>query len=235
MKVEIWSDIMCPFCFIGKRKFEKALNDFPENNFIQIEWKSFQLSPDIQTDKTKSHTQQLADYKHISYQQADAMSRQVTDIAAAAGIAFDFQKAIMANTFLAHRFLHFTKQFGLQNEAKELVFQAFFTDGKNVDDLGVFLEIAQKLGLETEDLSKVLQSDLYVAEVKKDIQEAAQIGVRGVPFFVFDRKYAVSGAQDPATFLNVLKQSFNEWQKANANPIVELANGDTCDVDGNCD
>jgi len=208
MKIEIWSDIMCPFCYIGKRKFEAALAAFDNKDAVEIEWKSFMLAPELQTDTTKNIHQFLADHKGMSLEEATGMNDNVAHMAAQVGLAYNFDKSIVANSFNAHRFLHFAKQHGKQQEAEELVFQAYFTDGKNIDSADTLMGIATTLGLDAQAFAAAMGSGAFADEVLADIDEAQQLGVRGVPFFVFDRKYAVSGAQDPAVFLQTLEKSF---------------------------
>jgi predicted DsbA family dithiol-disulfide isomerase len=210
MKVEIWSDVMCPFCYIGKRKFEKALAQFSEKDNIELTWKSFQLSPEIKTDVSKSIHQFLAEHKGMSLEQAREMNDQVAQMAAKVGLVYNFDKTVVANSFNAHRFAHFAKAHGKQNEAEELLFQSYFTNGKNIDDFATLMQLATKIGLNADELSEVLETGSYADDVRADITEAVQIGVRGVPYFVFDRKYAVSGAQETSTFLQALENAFQE-------------------------
>jgi predicted DsbA family dithiol-disulfide isomerase len=212
MKIEIWSDVMCPFCYIGKRRFEKALELFPLKDKITIEWKSFQLSPDMQTDTSKNINQFLAEHKGISIEEAQSMNSYVTDMAAKEGLTYNFDTAIVANSFNAHRFTHFAKKYGKQLEAEEQLFQSYFTDGKNIDDYSTLIDLGTTIGLDSSTLKTALENNSYATEVKTDIAEAQAIGVRGVPFFVFNRKYAISGAQETSTFLKALEQSFTEWQ-----------------------
>ena len=199
---------MCPFCYIGKRKFEVALAEFEHKDAVEIEWKSFLLSPEMKTDPTKSIHQFLADHKGISLDEATGMNDNVAHIAAQAGLHYNFDKTIPANSFNAHRFLHFAKQHGKQNEAEELLFKAYFTDGKNIDDAPTLMDLAAGLGLDTTALATAMGSGEFTNDVIADIQEAQALGIQGVPFFVFDRKYAVSGAQDPSVFLDTLETAF---------------------------
>lgn len=236
MKVEIWSDVMCPFCYIGKRKFEAAMGQFANSNAIELEWKSFELSPDMVTDTSKSTTQYLAEHKGISIEEAQGMTEYVTNMAKQVGLEYHLEKAVVANSFNAHRFSHFAKQYGKQDEAEELLFRSYFTEGKNTDDLNVLLQLGIEIGLDSVALKAVLESDAYAAEVRADETEAMQLGVRGVPFFVFDRKYAVSGAQDPTVFLQTLNKSFEEWRKANPQPAFEMVgDGPSCEPGKDCD
>ena len=233
MKVEIWSDVMCPFCYIGKRKFESALEQFNHSSNIEIIWKSFQLAPDMKTDPTKNIDEYLATHKGMSIQQAKELNNQVSQRAKQVGLEFNFDKAIVANSFNAHRFSHLAKQHSLQNEVEERLFAAYFTEGKNTDDIQTLIQIGNEIGLDASEVKKVLKGNSYAEEVKADIYEAHQLGVRGVPFFVFDRKYAVSGAQESPVFLNTLEKSFGEWKNENASSL-EVIEGESCSPDGDC-
>ncbi len=234
MKIEIWSDVMCPFCYIGKRKFEKALEQFPQKNAIVVEWKSFQLSPDMETDPSKSIYQFLADHKGMSLQQAQSMNSQVSQIAMNAGLTFNFDQAIVANSFNAHRFAHYAKSNNKQNEAEELLFKAYFTEGKNIDDYDVLIELGTKIGLTADGVRSALESDLFAADVKADIAEGQLLGVRGVPFFVFNRKAAISGAQESVVFLQTIESTYSEWKQENPAALNSIE-GPGCTTDGGCD
>lgn len=208
MKIEIWSDVVCPFCYIGKRKFEAALADFKHASDLEIIWKSYQLSPEMKTVPGKSIHQYLSEHKRISLSEATSMNNQVADWAKNVGLQYNFDKAIPANTFMAHRFSHLAKQHGVQNEAEEKLFSAYFTKGKNIDDVETLSQIGAEIGIDAELVRKTLESNEYADAVRNDIQEAINLGLRGVPFFVFDRKYAVSGAQDSKVFLDTLEKAF---------------------------
>lgn len=211
MKVEIWSDVMCPFCYIGKRKFEKALEQFPYADKIEIEWKSFQLNPDLETNPDITAHESLAAHKGISVEQAKAMSDQVVQMARTEGLTYNMDQAVVANSFNAHRFSHLAKEHGVQHEAEEALFRAYFTEGKNIDNNETLADIGVALGIDRDEVLKVLNSDDFDVEVRMDLHEARQIGVTGVPFFVFDRKYAVSGAQPSEVFLETLEKALAEW------------------------
>jgi predicted DsbA family dithiol-disulfide isomerase len=232
MKIEIWSDVMCPFCYIGKRRFEQALEKFDGKDKVEIEWKSYLLSPEMVTDPEKNMHEFLAGHKGISIAEARDMHGYVTNMAAETGLTYNFDKAIPANSFNAHRLLHFAKEFGKQDETEEALFKAYFTDGKNIDDAATLAEIAASVGLNTAALAEAMGSEAYFQDVVMDVQEAQNIGVRGVPFFVFNRKYGVSGAQDANTFLEVLEKSYGEWQQASA--PLDVIEGDSCGTDGVC-
>jgi predicted DsbA family dithiol-disulfide isomerase len=234
MKVEIWSDVMCPFCYIGKRKFEKALDQFPQKEKIQVEWKSFQLNPQMKTEPGKSINDYLAEVKGWTPDYAQQVNDHVTGLASEVGLEYNMDKAVVANSFDAHRFVQFAKTKGLGDAAEEQLFKAYFTDGKDTSNLETLVELGNEIGLDTHELRTVLEGTRFSDEVRKDIYEAQQVGAKGVPFFVLDRKYAVSGAQQPETFLGALEQSFAEWQKANPEPLVTFAEGDVCTTDGEC-
>jgi len=210
MKVEIWSDVMCPFCYIGKRKFEAALAQFPQRDQVEIVWKSFQLDPTLETDTSKSVQQSLAESKGWSAEQTEEAMSYVVNMAKGVGLTYHFDKAVVANSFDAHRFSHLAKKHGLQDQAEERLFAAYFIEGKNTADHQTLIQLGVEIGLGANDVKKVLDGNDFAAEVQKDIAEARQIGVNGVPFFVFKKKYAVSGAQDSKVFLDVLTKSLAE-------------------------
>lgn len=209
MKVEIWSDVMCPFCYMGKRKFEQALEAFEHADKVEIEWKSFQLNPDLETNPDLSPHESLAAHKGIPVEQAKAMSDQVVEMAREVGLTYNMDRAVVANSFNAHRFSHLAKKHGVQDEAEEALFKAYFTEGKNIDDNEALADIGASLGIDRDEVLDMLNSDTYDDEVRMDLHEARQIGVTGVPFFVFNRKYAVSGAQPSEVFLETMEKVFS--------------------------
>ncbi len=215
MKIEIWSDVMCPFCYMGKRNFEAALEKFPHRDQVEIVWRSFQLAPGLKTQPGKNIHQFLAEHKGISLDQATKMNEQVTIAARQSGLVYNFDKSVVANSFNAHRFTHFAKEYGKQNEAEELLFRSYFTDGKNIDDYPTLLQLGSEIGLDTTALRTALENGRYAENVKADIDEGRQAGLRGVPFFLFNKKHTVSGAQESSTFLKTLEKAFNEWKKEN--------------------
>lgn len=234
MKIEIWSDVVCPFCYIGKTKFEKALNDFKYKDEVEIEWKSYQLMPDIITQTDKNIDQVLSESKGISLEQAKQMNVQAALMGKQAGLEYNFDKAVVANTFRAHQFIHFAKVHGKQSEAEGLMFKSYFTDGKTVDDLPTLLALGKSIGLDESALKLALENQTYARNVKADIAKANSIGVRGVPFFVFNGKYAVSGAQDPQLFLESLEKSFSEWRKNTPQKAMETKTGTVCSPGKKC-
>lgn len=206
MQVEIWSDIVCPFCYIGKRKFEQALEKFPQKDQVEIVWKSFQLDPDAPKTGT-DYLKNLSERKGWSLEQTRQITSNVSNMAAGVGLEYHFEKAISANSFDAHRLLHLAKKHGLQDEMEEALFKAHFVEGKNIADHPTLLQLGESVGLATAEITQVLESQAYADEVHLDIEVARQLRVNGVPFFVFDRRYGVSGAQDPIVFLQTLEKA----------------------------
>ena len=210
MQVEIWSDVMCPFCYIGKRRFEKALSQFPHRDHVEVRWRSFQLNPDLRAAQGTNINEYLAEHKGITLEQARELNGRVTQMAAEVGLHYDFDRAIVANSFDAHRFAHLAAARGLGDAAEEALFRAYFTEGRDISDHPTLAQLGTAIGLEADEVQQALSGDAYAAAVHDDIREAAQLGARGVPFFVLDRKYAVSGAQPEATFTGALTQAYTE-------------------------
>ena len=234
MKVKIWSDVMCPFCYIGKRRFEQALQQFGHVDELEIEWKSFQLNPYMQTDPNVNINQYLAEIKGWTLEDAQSMNDHVTGMAAAVGLTYNFDTAIVANSFNAHRFSHLAKQYQLGEAAEEALFKAYFTEGRNIDDIDTLAFLGAAIGLDAALVKNTLTSDAYTVEVKKDIEEAQYLGIRGVPFFVFNDKYGISGAQDVKVFVQTLEKSFSEWQKEKPQPVLTVIEGESCSTEGDC-
>lgn len=203
MLVEIWSDIVCPFCYIGKRKFEQALEKFPQKDQVKVVWKSFQLDPEASTEGT-DYVRHLSDRKGWSEAQTRQITDNVSQMAAEVGLEYHFEKAIAANSLLAHRFAHLAAAHGLQDAAHEALFKAHFTEGKNISDPAMLLDLGVSIGLDLPEMMCMLNSDDYTDTVQADLKEATELRITWVPYFVFDRKYAVSGAQASDLFLNVL-------------------------------
>ncbi|REG92695.1 DsbA family oxidoreductase [Algoriphagus antarcticus] len=235
MKIEIWSDIACPFCYIGKRKIEKAIAKFPQKDKIEIEWKSFLLNPDQVTQPNKSSQEYLAEVKGWSLEQTKEITANVANMAAQEGLEYHLDKTVVANTKKAHRVLHLAKTVGKGDEMKESLLKAYFTDALNIDDDAVLLSLGNEIGLSETSIQEVLSTDKFENEVDQDIYESRTIGVKGVPFFVLDRKFGISGAQPDEVFDQTLEKAWKEFAKAN--PSLEIAEGDgeACEVDGeNC-
>jgi predicted DsbA family dithiol-disulfide isomerase len=235
MKIEIWSDIMCPFCYIGKRRLESALENFEYKNHVEIVWKSFLLNPDMKTDPSKSTAEYLAETKGWSLEQTHQIINQVTEMARGEGLVYNMQKTVVANAKNAHRLLQLSKTLRKGGEMKERLLKVYFTEGKNIDDFETLVTLAEEVGLNKERVETCLNSNEFAELVDQDIFESRQIGVRGVPFFVLDRKFGISGAQPMEVFKDTLNKAWIDFVKEN--PIIQMHNKDqanACDIDGNC-
>jgi len=211
IKVDIWSDVACPWCYIGKRKFEAAVEAFPGE--VEVEYHSYQLSPNTPTDYHGSHEDYLAKHLGVDAARARQMTERVTGIAAQVGLAYDYDQLTTTNTWTAHELLHFAKAHGKQVELKEELLRSYFVDGGHVGDVDELVALAESIGLDGAAARAALESHEYEAAVRGDIEQAAAYGITGVPFFVFEEKYGVSGAQETATFASVLAQLADEQAK----------------------
>ena len=211
MKVEIWSDVICPFCYIGKRRIESALAQLPQRERIEITWKSFQLQPETKTDPTRNALQHLAARKGWSMDVARQVAADLSNRARDVGLAFNYDRTVVANTFDAHRLIHFATAQGKGDDMTEQLFKSYFIDGRNIADHAFLAELAAGIGLPADEAQDALASDRFADDVRRDIDDALQMGINGVPFFVLDNKYAVSGAQDTSVFVEALTRALNEW------------------------
>ena len=234
MKVEIWSDVACPFCYLGKVRLEKALSEFAYAKYVDIEWKSFLLNPGLKTDTELKIETYLSKSKGIPLEQIKQMNAYITESGKNAGIEINTDKIIVANTFKAHVMLQYAKKFNLQNQLKARLLKAYFSEGKNVDDITVLTQLVSEIGLPVDDINVILSTPEYAQQIETDIYESRQIGVKGVPFFVFNNKYAISGAQETSVFLQTLQKSFSEWQTQNNIKIIEVIEGENCTIEGVC-
>ncbi|MVZ65873.1 thioredoxin domain-containing protein [Sphingobacterium sp. DK4209] len=234
MVIEIWSDIMCPFCYIGKHHFEKALAAVDFKNQIQVVYKSYQLNPETNYVPGETVYSLLSKSKGLTIEQAKEMTSHVVKMANEAGLTINFDTNIPASTFKSHVMIHLAADKGKAEEMNERLFEAHFVSGLNIEDEQVLKTMGESLGLTAAEIQDALASEKYAYAVKQDIQESRQIGIRGVPFFLFDRKYAISGAQPVDSFVEVLQKSFKEWK--DKNPEIQLLNdqdGDsTCGPEG---
>ncbi|WP_027136635.1 DsbA family oxidoreductase [Gaetbulibacter saemankumensis] len=229
MHIKIWSDIRCPFCYIGKKRFEAALNSFPYKDNITIEWKSFELDPNLQTTNTDALTH-FIENKGIDRDRALSMFNNVTAMADGAGLDFNLEASIPANSFKAHRLIHYSKQYGRSNDMKEALLKAHISEGKNIDNIDILLNIAGNLGMNTSEVKATLESDAYAYDVRQDELEARNLGINSVPFFAINNKYGISGAQPSEVFLEVLSNAWEEFENKNSMNVA----ANTCDVEGNC-
>jgi predicted DsbA family dithiol-disulfide isomerase len=227
MQIEVFSDVVCPWCYIGKRRLEQALSMFAHADQVNVTYRSFQLDPSSPDTSDLSLEQMLAQKYGRTLAQAREMNDRVAGIAATVDLDFQLQDAHPANTFRAHRLLHFAASKGLGNELTERLMRGYFTEGVRIGDRDELLRLAVEIGLDRDEVAAVLDSAAYEAEVRADIELARAFGATGVPFFVFDRKYAISGAQETALFTEVLDKA---W--ADAQPIAVVGgSGVVCEDD----
>lgn len=233
MNIKIWSDIRCPFCYIGKRKFELALEKFQHKNAVKVDWKSFELDPHLKTEPDVKANDHLSEIKGISKEQASGMQEYVKNVAREVGLDFYPDKAVVANSFNGHRLIQLAKTKGLANEVEEALFKAHFVEGKNIDDMETLVAVGASVGLDERETAQMLASDTFTQEVRQDEMRARELGINGVPFFVLNDKYAVSGAQSPETFLDALKQTWMETEEEKKPMIIK--EGESCSAaDGTC-
>ncbi|MDF2958328.1 MAG: oxidoreductase [Paenibacillus sp.] len=230
MKVEIWSDIACPFCYIGKRRFEAALEQFPNKQDVEVVYRSFELDPNAKRDVNHDVHDMLSSKYGMSREQAITMNENVAAQAQGVGLNFQFKDLILTNTLDAHRLIQFAARYGKMHEVTELLFKAYFTDSKHVGDRETLAGLAAEAGLDYNEAAEMLAGEQFTQEVRTDEKEAAALGIRGVPYFVIDRKYAVSGAQASETFLGALQKAWDE-----SKPLTVLNNPeDRNAIDGAC-
>jgi predicted DsbA family dithiol-disulfide isomerase len=212
IKVDIWSDVQCPWCYIGKRKFEAAVNSF--DGTVEVEYHSFELAPDTSVDFEGSPIDYLSERKGMPVAQVEQMLARVTGIAASVGLDYDYEHVHQTNTVKAHELLHYAKSHGRQLDMKERLLKAYFVDGRHVGRIEDLADLAAEIGLDRDEVVRVLSDNTYLRDVKEDVALAQEYGIQGVPFFVIDGKYGVSGAQESATFANVLEQVSSERESA---------------------
>lgn len=202
IKVEVWSDVACPWCYIGKRRLQNAIGEF--DGPVEVQWRSFQLDPTHPKGEVMTQPEMFAK-RGIAADQVTQMNERVTSIAAEEGLAYDLDSYMVSNTKDAHRLSHFADARGVGDQMHERLFQAQMMEGKVLDDADVLVGLGEDVGIPAEDTRTMLASDTFAADVDADIADAGEVGVQGVPFFVFDRKYAVSGAQPQQVFAQALE------------------------------
>ena len=213
MQVEIWSDVVCPWCYVGKRRFEEALGRFPQAAEVAVVWKSFQLDPQAQSTlagerhRPDEYAERLAAKYATSVGSAQRMIGSMTATAAADGLEFRFDRAVRANTFDAHQVLHLARLHGRQDEMKERLLRGYLSEGLAMGDREVLVDLASAAGLPAAEVRTALVQQTFAPEVLRDEAEARALGITAVPFFVVDRTYGVAGAQPADALLGVLEQA----------------------------
>ena len=227
MQIEIWSDIACPWCYVGKRRFERALSQFEHRDQVTMVWRSFELDPSAPRVQDGTPAELLSRKYGVSVAQAEAMNARMTDTAREVGLDFHFERLRLGNTFDAHRLVHLARESGKQDAMKERLMQAYFTEGLAVSDHEVLVRLGIEVGLDAARVREALAGDAYASDVRSDELRARQLGINGVPFFVLAERYGVSGAQSPELLLDAIRQAYAETQ-----PAVTMVAGDgaaSCD------
>lgn len=207
LRIEVWSDIVCPWCYIGKRRLERALADFEHADEVEILWRSFQLDPTFPQGVSEPVYDSLAKKMNAPREQVQAMTEQVQQVAAQEGLRYDFAGGVMVNTFDAHRLTHLAREHGLGDAAHERLMNAQLVQGRVLNDVDTLVELAGEIGLDTERARTVLEGDEYADQVRADIDDARRLGATGVPFFVLDRALGISGAQPLEVFSAALEKA----------------------------
>lgn len=238
MKIEIWSDFVCPFCYIGKRRLELALDEFEHQDHVKIEFKSYELDPNAKSKPNQNIHEYLASRKGMSLEHAIQMNENVGKQAATVGLTYNFDTMQHTNTFDAHRLVKYAETKKLGNELTEKLLHAYFTNSDLISDPGTLKGLAMEVGLNGDDVDCLLETERYGNRVREDQELARQIGVQGVPFFVFNEKYAISGAQSQDVFSQVLAKV---WEEEVNDPSLKslykkdsktsYCTGEECDVD----
>ncbi len=233
LRVDIWSDIACPWCYIGKRRFEAALHDFPQRDEVEVVWRSFELDPGAPVSNPQSMRDVLARKYGRTPAQAQEMMDSMTGTAAGEGLDYHFENTRLTNTFLAHQLLHLAAEHGQQDAMKERLLRAYMSEGQNVGEVETLVALAQEVGLDSSEVRTTLESGRYADEVRQDEAQAQALGIGGVPFFVLGGKYGVSGAQGPEVLRGALEQV---WAETNPIPLTLLGTANEADgcEDGQC-
>jgi predicted DsbA family dithiol-disulfide isomerase len=232
MKVEIWSDILCPWCYIGKREFENALNRFKHKDKVEVTWKSFELDPSAQKDYDGDLYSLLSSKYNVSIERARQMTGALIERAKATGLTYNMDIAKATNSFDAHRLIHLAAEHGLQETVIERLSAAYLTEGKHIGHHETLIQIGVEAGLDEADVTKMLNSNSYADAVRKDEYEAQNLRIKGVPFFLINQKYSISGAQPQEVFAEALEKI---WEELYPETKADVTSGNAqCGADGQC-
>lgn len=227
MKIEIWSDVACPWCYIGKRRFETALADFPHRESVEVQWRSYQLDPGLPEHYDGTELEYLSTRKGMAPAQVSQMFEHVAAQAAAEGLTYRFEDVVVANSFMAHRLIHLAAAHGKQDAAKERLLSDHFERGLDIGNREYLTALGRDLGIDAGELAELFSTDKYADAVRHDFAEGRALGISGVPFFVIDRKFGLSGAQPAETFTAALEQA---WQESHPLTMVSSGAGSVADA-----
>jgi predicted DsbA family dithiol-disulfide isomerase len=210
LTVEIWSDVVCPWCYIGKRRFEAALERFAHADEVTIMWRSFELDPEAAREQVGTAADRLAGKYGMTLERAHQLHAEMTERAAAEGLEYNLDITRGGNTFDAHRMIHLAATYGHQADAQERLMRAYFTDGEDISVWDTLVRLMTEIGVDGDEAREALRLERFAEDVREDEQLAGQLGIQGVPFFVLNRRYGVSGAQPPEVLLDALQQAWDE-------------------------
>lgn len=236
MKIAIWSDIACPYCYIGKRKLEIALDKFPHKDNIELEWHSYELDPEL---PKKASDQTIYSYFAKKFDMSEEEARisegKVANLAKEVGLNYDFDKLIVANTSDALRLVKLANESGLATEAEEILFDAYFVKGLDISNQNVLVQLGTQIGLKEADILSLLSSDKYIADIKKDIEYSEnEYDLEYIPFYIFNNKQIVQGSIASEKYLEVLNEAYKEWESGISSGNGEIISGQSCSIDGVC-
>jgi predicted DsbA family dithiol-disulfide isomerase len=231
LRVDVWSDVVCPWCYIGKRRLERALEGFPHRDAVEVVHRAFQLDPSAPRNRTQNTVEHLAEKYGTSVEQAKAMQRSVTQVAAGDGLEYHLDRTLSGNTFDAHRVLRLARASGREAEVLERLYRAYFTEGQSIFDAPSLVRLAAEAGLDAAEVGRVLAEGTYADEVEADRREAGRLGANGVPFFVVGGRYGISGAQPRELFEQVLQRA---WADAHPSGLVEVGGEAEACTDESC-
>lgn len=230
LRVDVWSDIACPWCYVGKRHLEQALARFPSREGVEVLWRAFELDPSAPAELPAEipYSERLAKKYGSSREEAERMIRRMTATAAQDGLDFRFDRIRPGNTFDAHRVVHLAQERSKQDAVKERFFRGYLSEGASIGNHETLIRLAAEAGLDDEEVRATLASDAYALDVREDEEEATELGIRGVPFFILGGRYAISGAQPADVLLRALSLA---WQDITGEP-VQVGEGEVCGPEG---
>lgn len=237
MKIEIWSDIACPYCYIGKRKLETALAQFPHKDKVELVWHSYELDPDLPNEALESKIYEYFSIKYkMSYSEAQQDMESTAKLAKEVGLNYDYDNLIVANTSKALRLIKLAKESNLATEAEEVLFDAYFVKGMDISDEATLIQLGVSIGLEEKAISAMLNSDKYKAEIKKDIEYSEnELNLEYIPFYLFNNKQIVQGSIPAEDYLKVLTEAYTDWTQNGVSEIKgDIISGQSCSIDGVC-
>ena len=232
MNVDVWSDIACPWCFIGKRRFERALAAFAHRDEVSVTWHSYQLDPGLPDHYEGTELDYLASRKGLPRERVREMFDHVASVAAGEGLDYDFDSLVVANSRKAHELLHLAKEHGVAGAVKEALLSSHFEHAGDIGDVDLLVSLGVAAGLDAEEVREALSSGRYATAVQGDIEQARALGIQGVPFFVVDNRYGISGAQPSEFFSQALSQAWAEKHPLAMVPAADSGEDAVCGADG---